>query len=587
MAAGSSTNLILMCICINLLIAGAAQTVDLEERSTDISKEEMLRRAEESVGMGFVPPLLARQLYPSGSSITRPWTAAVKNLASSDPEEDGSPPREPKLTARRRAHGPGTGSASEHVYVATRFYGSTVGCEDLVATVRDAGFGALFPAATDPLLAHGKPLVLQHNSTDSPQNSAREEACGVGYVLAPRASVALSPSFLSPPSLCPSVFPSRLPPSTPQPTPSTNEESWWNNITLSDAAQVHLEGLSVLLREGQEERAQEAALAFFRRFGTHVLPGPIVWGGAAVAEAPKLQWKTNGEVHRRASEIRRRACHLRFALDALGTRVACGESEQPHIHESAEESTGATARNRCWRASLDAGEVPARILLVMGGTRRDDDDGGWLESVKWQAKPSETWDVIDRGPPLPIHLLVQVDRMRGVLIGTRHLLYREYLRLWQQANPNIVAHLARAKRVDVIQDLGRLLKLSIDVRDQEGLTALHHSVLVGDEDGVRALIQSGANIFLVSHHGSTALHLAAQRNESAIAFVLLQSGADPYAADGEGRTAAWYADAMGHAEVLDTIKGFLSGHGEPGAKRAGRDGRETMGSVGLQRERVA
>jgi len=78
-----------------------------------MSKEELLRHAEPTVGMGFVPPVLARQvcntlvpplapqhatrvrrlplnaimlwqLYPPGAAVSRPWTGAIK--------DSGAPP---------------------------------------------------------------------------------------------------------------------------------------------------------------------------------------------------------------------------------------------------------------------------------------------------------------------------------------------------------------------------------------------------------------------------------------------------------------------------------------------------------------
>ena len=45
------------------------------------------------------------------------------------------------------------------------------------------------------------------------------------------------------------------------------------------------------------------------------------------------------------------------------------------------------------------------------------------------------WQVVDRGPPLPIYELIEIDRARGILMNVRELLYAEYLRLWTQVHP--------------------------------------------------------------------------------------------------------------------------------------------------------
>jgi hypothetical protein len=37
--------------------------------------------------------------------------------------------------------------------------------------------------------------------------------------------------------------------------------------------------LAQLLQERKKDQAQASALDFLRQFGTHVLPGPILWGG--------------------------------------------------------------------------------------------------------------------------------------------------------------------------------------------------------------------------------------------------------------------------------------------------------------------
>jgi len=42
---------------------------------------------------------------------------------------------------------------------------------------------------------------------------------------------------------------------------------------------AHLVKLGKLMQERKKDQAQASVLEFFREFGTHVLPGPILWGG--------------------------------------------------------------------------------------------------------------------------------------------------------------------------------------------------------------------------------------------------------------------------------------------------------------------
>ena len=59
-----------------------------------------------------------------------------------------------------------------------------------------------------------------------------------------------------------------------------------------------------------------------------------------------------------------------------------------------------------------------------------------------------------------------------------------------QVNADLVGALARANRADVIRELHLYTGASLDSTDGEGLTALHHAVLEGHLQAVKALIQA-------------------------------------------------------------------------------------------------
>jgi ankyrin repeat protein len=58
----------------------------------------------------------------------------------------------------------------------------------------------------------------------------------------------------------------------------------------------------------------------------------------------------------------------------------------------------------------------------------------------------------------------------------------------------------------------------------EGITALHHAVIVGDIDCVKTLCRYGANLNVVNKDSQTPLLLAAQFELNDIASLLLKTG---------------------------------------------------------------
>lgn len=251
-----------LCTCFHAL-GHSIQTLQ-EGSSRNLSTAELLLQAESEVVRGFVPPILARVLYDEKS---RPWSAAIADSArnqdqqqTTQTESKGRPMRkQPDLTSYRRASGSQAGSASEEVYTESQFYGDAIGCSDVVATIEQAGLGALFPGKADALLSHGRPSFLKANSTNAPPElGGWEHACGVAYLSAPRSSVLLSTSFGSSPSLNGENSPSLPPPA------GTIRSTWWANVSLSEEAKNRLHSLAILLKERKGKHAQEAALGFFR-----------------------------------------------------------------------------------------------------------------------------------------------------------------------------------------------------------------------------------------------------------------------------------------------------------------------------------
>uniref|UniRef100_A0A158Q7M1 Eukaryotic translation initiation factor 3 subunit K n=1 Tax=Elaeophora elaphi TaxID=1147741 RepID=A0A158Q7M1_9BILA len=85
---------------------------------------------------------------------------------------------------------------------------------------------------------------------------------------------------------------------------------------------------------------------------------------------------------------------------------------------------------------------------------------------------------------------------------------------------------------------------SIDATDT-GNTALHWAASYGNEDVVRILCQSGANVNALNTKNETPLHDAVRRGSDAIVKCLLSNGADPSIKNGSGEDCYELATKMG------------------------------------------
>ena len=101
--------------------------------------------------------------------------------------------------------------------------------------------------------------------------------------------------------------------------------------------------------------------------------------------------------------------------------------------------------------------------------------------------------------------------------------------------------------------------VSIDIKDQEGETALMLAVRLGHAEIARKLLLHGADPKLTNHHGQTALIMASEKGNMAIVRLLLESGAEVNAQDSRGRfpfagwTALMFAARSGQAEAVKVL----------------------------------
>lgn len=91
------------------------------------------------------------------------------------------------------------------------------------------------------------------------------------------------------------------------------------------------------------------------------------------------------------------------------------------------------------------------------------------------------------------------------------------------------------------------------VRDDNGLTLLHHAVDGEQLDTVRSLLAAKASPDAADQDGSTPLHFAALLGSAELVSELLAAGASPTKKDAEGDDAAATARKEGHSELAEQI----------------------------------
>ena len=95
----------------------------------------------------------------------------------------------------------------------------------------------------------------------------------------------------------------------------------------------------------------------------------------------------------------------------------------------------------------------------------------------------------------------------------------------------------------------------IDAVDRDGRTGLHHAVIDGNIDVVRAALLAGADSSRSDLRGWTPLHFAAQRHDLAICALLVDAGALIDPRDEHGNTPLWRAvyESQGRKEVVELL----------------------------------
>ena len=81
----------------------------------------------------------------------------------------------------------------------------------------------------------------------------------------------------------------------------------------------------------------------------------------------------------------------------------------------------------------------------------------------------------------------------------------------------------------------------LEVRDEDGSTALHGAAGGGAVEAVMTLLEVGVDLEARNLDGSTPLHLAARDGVAEVVMTLLEAGADPGARNNDGKQPFEYA----------------------------------------------
>ncbi|MBI5849056.1 MAG: ankyrin repeat domain-containing protein [Nitrospirae bacterium] len=118
-----------------------------------------------------------------------------------------------------------------------------------------------------------------------------------------------------------------------------------------------------------------------------------------------------------------------------------------------------------------------------------------------------------------------------------------------------VRHLFEAARANDAVSINKTARSGVflDVRDDQGTTALMVAARMGADRAVDALLKAGANPDVSNLSDNTALLLAVQGNHAETAMLLLNAGADAGLADMNGRNALHKAAEGGDAAMIRRI----------------------------------
>ena len=117
------------------------------------------------------------------------------------------------------------------------------------------------------------------------------------------------------------------------------------------------------------------------------------------------------------------------------------------------------------------------------------------------------------------------------------------------------ASLLAASKGNNTAEITRLVRLGTNLDAvSNGATAIAAAAGLGNEDVIKTLVSSGANIDAGDSEGATAIHAAAEVGRADMIDLLSSLGADIDKADNSGKRPIFVAEDNGHTAVLETLE---------------------------------
>ncbi|MEW6280480.1 MAG: ankyrin repeat domain-containing protein [Candidatus Eremiobacterota bacterium] len=147
--------------------------------------------------------------------------------------------------------------------------------------------------------------------------------------------------------------------------------------------------------------------------------------------------------------------------------------------------------------------------------------------------------------PLRTNSLLHVSIARGDTERVQELLPTVPKTLLAKDGLTLLHWALTSEMVQLLLDAG----LPVDLRSDQGATALMNAVQREDPERVTLLLKAGADPDAQDLRGFTSLHRAAEMGQTEVVRQLLQAGATPGLASNEGHTAMSLAQARQHEEI--------------------------------------
>jgi len=150
----------------------------------------------------------------------------------------------------------------------------------------------------------------------------------------------------------------------------------------------------------------------------------------------------------------------------------------------------------------------------------------------------------------------------GHVCNFKFLLERGLPTSHQDQDGNTVLHcLATSSRKNEVAKLKILLDSSqpkLDIHNEDDLTPLALAIQYRNAEGLKLLLDAGANMEIAVMEGETALHIACQLGNLSAVEALLQHGCQTWRLNGQGQTPKDVALACGHHDIAATIQNTIN-----------------------------